>query len=131
MTVNAIRQWLGQLPDAILAVTGLKDTQNKLMTVERLGQKQRPATVEVIAKQLGIVCERAKENPGLLQGESMGEPPEAMDLQVADTAEELEKENDVDVHNGDCAEALETADAATEGISTEVKDSTHDNDGAI
>ena len=131
MSVNAIRQWLGQLPDAILAVTGLGVTQEKLATVDRLGPKQRPATVEIIAKQLSIVSERARQEPSLLRAEDRGEPPEALDIQVGDESEKPAKEDGVDVRSVDGAEAAGAGDDVAEGSGPRAEEATRDNDSAI
>ena len=131
MSVNAIRQWLRQMPDAILTVTGLGVTQRKLSTKDRLGSKQRPATVEVIAKQLSIVSERARQEPSLLQSEDRSEPPEAMDIQVGNESDKPVKEDGVDVRGVDCAEASGASDDVAEGSGPRVEEATRNNDSAI
>ena len=81
MSVNAMRQWLGQLPKSILSTTGLDDTQKQLSRMDRLGPKQRPAIVEDIAKKLGIVSERLSQEPNLLRAEDDCDLPAIADGQ--------------------------------------------------
>ena len=114
ISVTVIRGWLAQLPTSILKVTGLGDTQKQLETVDRLGPKQRPATVDVIAKQLGIVTERLKKDPVLFPAEHGGTAPAGEAQMLQDPARPAEEE-DPDVSAGGPAEAPSAADGVAEG----------------
>ena len=114
ISVTVIRGWLAQIPNSILKVTGLGDTQKQLETVDRLGPKQRPATVDVIAKQLGIVTERLQENPALLPAEHGGAAAAGKAQMLEDPARPTD-EGDPDVSAGGPAEAPSAADGVAEG----------------
>ena len=122
VSVNAIRQWLGQLPKPILSATGLDETQAQLSKVDRLGPKQRPATVDVIAKQLGKVSERLSQEPGLLRTEDDRDHPAVADVQeVVEPSEPAQVEHS-DERGGDCAEAAAAADTVPESSGPQIEE---------